>query len=147
MTAEAPKIYSLKEYTFNLFGLDFGRGQASEGDTFSISYPNEYMTMQPGNDGSVVYSENPAAFHAEGTLRLQQTSAVWAQLWAAITALRAAGGVLTGPILVKDGGGSQVIACGIATPKTLPGTNVGKDSQPREIVLHMPNTVELGGGN
>jgi hypothetical protein len=145
--AEATKIYSLKEYTFNVFGLDFSKGQASEGDTFSLSYPNEYVTMQSGNDGSVVFSENPAAFHAEGILRLQQTSALWAQLWAAVGALRASGGVLTGPLLIKDGGGSQAVACGIAAPKNLPGTNVGKDSQPREIVFHMPNTVEIGGGN
>ena len=141
------KIYSLKEFTGSFCGIDFTEGGAADGDMVAITYPNQYVTQENGVDGSVVFSEQPDGFHVEAVITLSQTSGFWALYWAAINAMRLAGGVLTGPFLLKDNGGSQVLACAVGAPKQHPGTNVGKSSASRQLTLLLPNAVENGGGN
>lgn len=141
------KIYSLKEFTLSWCGMDCTEGGAADGDLVAITYPNQYVTQENGMDGSVVFSEQPDGFHAEAVITLSQTSKFWALYWAAVEAMRLTGGVLTGPLLLKDNGGSQVVACAIAAPKQHPSTNVGKSSASRSLTLLCPNVVEAGGGN
>lgn len=145
---QSPTIYSLKEVTCSFFGVEFGgKGQASDGDFIKITYPNKYVTLQKGSDGSTVYSENPNAWDAEVEINMSQTSQVWAILSGALQSLRLSGGVLTGPGLVKDNGGSLVFSCPVAAPDGLPGVTFGLESGSRTLKVLCPNSVEIGGGN
>jgi hypothetical protein len=136
------KTYNPKNHAVTVMGYPM----SGFGDTFiSVAYNADAFTTVIGADGEVSRVQS-SDMSGEITLTLKQTSAsndVLSDLAIADRLL----GLTTGPVFIKDIGGTTVVMASEAWIKKMPDLELGKDGSEREWVLSCGNIQMFVGGN
>jgi len=140
------KNYDPTLYTIVAAGIPVDKGYA-DGEFITVEREGDAVTDVAGTDGSVtraIVKDNRATV----TIKLMQSADVNALLSALfLLDQNAPNGAGVGPFLLKDRGGTTVLAGDACWIAKTPDVKLDKTPTPREWKLRVANLKEFHGGN